>query len=197
MTHASLFTGIGGFDLAAEMMGWTNLFQCEWDPFCQQVLQYRFPHTAKYHDIHDLRGRKWSGTVDVLSGGFPCQPYSNAGKRMGKADDRHLWPEMLRVIREVRPRYVVGENVAGLLTWNGGVVIEEVLSDLEAEGYRTLPPVVIPAAGKGAPHRRDRVWIIAANPHGARRTNGHSEAMKYVGIIDAELKRRDSVATEQ
>lgn len=497
MTHASLFTGIGGFDFAAEMMGWTNLFQCEWDPFCNEVLSYRFPHTAKYKDIHEFRGEKWRGSVDVLSGGFPCfvagtmvktgcgyrpieslspmdmvlthrgrympithvmrkdsaptisikaqgihapirttrehpflvrksrvapprwtdardmkkgdfigyrctdgflqigtpefwyvvgrylgdgwiqdqmrtsripkgkrgsrinsrnwkviictskddessllsriiaagfnptvsrdrttvkfiicskalvlflssfgkyahgkslpgfcsllthdrqeqlfmgwadadgyidrdgsirvttvsdglaismaeiarnvyrravnisrktvhrechiegrlvnerpqfcvtvstgkfsfyadghvwclvkqiidddiphevfniavhedetytvggitvhncQPYSNAGKRLGKADERHLWPQMLRAIREVRPRYVVGENVAGLLTWNGGVVIEEVLSDLEAEGYRTLPPLVIPAAGKGAPHRRDRVWIIA------------------------------------
>lgn len=160
MNHASLFTGIGGFDLASEWMGWNNIFQVEIDEWCQRLLKQNFPHAERYGDIKQIKGWKYSGTIDVLSGGFPCQPYSTAGKRKGKSDDRHLWPEMLRVIREVSPRWVVGENVRGLTNWNGGLVFDEVQADLEAAGYEVIP-FLLPAAGVNAPHRRDRVWFIA------------------------------------
>lgn len=160
MTHASLFSGIGGFDLAAEWMGWTNVLHCERDSFCQRVLKYHFPNAKTYNDVKTFDGTEWRGRVDILTGGFPCQPYSSAGKRLGKDDERHLWPEMCRIISEVAPAYVVGENVRGLLNWNGGVVFEEVCADLESLGYEVWTGV-LPAAGVGAPHRRDRIWWVA------------------------------------
>jgi DNA (cytosine-5)-methyltransferase 1 len=160
MNHASLFSGIGGFDLAAEWMGWTNLFNCEWEEFPRQVLKHHFPNAIQHGDIKELDATAYAGRVDILTGGFPCQPYSLAGKRKGKEDERHLWPEMLRVIRECAPRYVVGENVRGLVGWNGGLVFEEVCADLEACGY-AVQPFLLPACGVGAPHRRDRVWFVA------------------------------------
>ncbi len=163
MNHASLFSGIGGFDLAAEWMGWTNVLHCERDPFCQRVLQYHFPNAKTYNDVKTFDGTEWRGRVDILTGGFPCQPYSSAGKRLGKDDERHLWPEMCRIISEVAPAYVVGENVRGLLNWNGGVVFEEVCADLEAMGYEVWTGI-LPAAGVGAPHRRDRIWWVAYHP---------------------------------
>ena len=141
-------------------MGWENVFQVEKDPFCQAVLKKNFPNTKRYGDIKEFDGTKYRGTIDVVSGGFPCQPYSNAGKRKGKDDERHLWPEMLRVIREIQPSYVVGENVGGLLTWNNGLVFDEVQIDLENSGYQ-VQPIMVPACAKNAPHRRDRIWIIA------------------------------------
>jgi DNA (cytosine-5)-methyltransferase 1 len=160
MNHASLFSGIGGFDLAAEWMGWTNVLHCERDLFCQHVLKYHFPNAKTYNDVKTFDGTEWRGRVDILTGGFPCQPYSSAGKRLGKDDERHLWPEMCRIISEITPTYVVGENVRGLLNWNGGVVFEEVCADLEAMGYEVWTGI-LPAAGVGAPHRRDRVWWVA------------------------------------
>lgn len=160
MKHGSLFTGIGGFDYAAELMGWDNLFQCEKDEYCNALLKQNFPNTIKHGDIKETNFSRYRGSIDVLSGGFPCQPYSSAGKRKGTEDERHLWPEMLRVIREVSPRWVVGENVRGLTNWNGGLVFDEVQSDLEAAGYE-VTPFLLPAAGVNAPHRRDRIWFIA------------------------------------
>ena len=171
MTHGSLFSGIGGFDLAAEWMGWTNIFNCEWEDFPRQVLKHHFPHAQQYRDIREFDATAYAGRVDIVSGGFPCQPYSTAGKRKGKDDERHLWPEMLRVIRECTPRYVVGENVRGLVNWSGGVVFEEVCANLEDAGY-AVQPFVLPAAGVGAPHRRDRVWFVAYADHKGRR-DGH------------------------
>ncbi len=116
LKHGSLFSGIGGFDLAAEWMGWENKFHCEWNEFGQRVLNYYWPEAELFKDITKSDFTKYYGTIDVISGGFPCQPYSTAGKRLGKEDERHLWPEMLRAIREVSPRYVVGENVRGVLS---------------------------------------------------------------------------------
>jgi DNA (cytosine-5)-methyltransferase 1 len=162
MKHASLFSGIGGFDLAAQWMGWDNLFHCEIDKTCQKILQYYWPNAKTYTDVKTTDFTIWRGRIDVLTGGFPCQPYSSAGKRKGKEDERHLWPEMLRAIREIQPTWVVGENVLGLTNWNGGLVFEEVCADLEAEGYE-VQPYVLPAAGINAPHRRDRVWFVAKN----------------------------------
>lgn len=160
MRHASLFTGIGGFDLAASWMGWENVMQCEIDGFCQSVLRYHFPSASLYGDIRQLDGKQWNGKVDILTGGFPCQPFSSAGRRRGTEDDRHLWPEMLRVIREIQPSWVVGENVRGLVSWNDGLVFESVCADLEANGYE-VQPFCIPACAVGAPHRRERLWFIA------------------------------------
>lgn len=160
MTHASLFSGIGGFDLAAEWAAWTNAFNCEIDPLCRRILKYHFPDAEQYADIRTTDFTIWRGRIDVLTGGFPCQPFSLAGKRKGTEDDRYLWPEMLRVIRTVRPRWIVGENVFGIVNWSEGVVFEQVCSDLEAAGY-AVQPYIIPACGVGAPHRRDRCWFVA------------------------------------
>lgn len=160
MTHGSLFSGIGGFDLAAEWCGWENVFHCEWNTFGQKVLKHHFPNSISYNDITKTDFTIHRGTIDIISGGFPCQPYSSAGKRLGKEDERHLWPEMLRAIREIQPSWVVGENVRGLTNWNGGLVFDEVQTELEAEGYEVLP-FLLPACAVNAPHRRDRIWFIA------------------------------------
>lgn len=186
MNHGSLFSGIGGFDLASEWMGWDNKFHCEWETFPRRVLEYHFPNAISYGDIKQTDFTIWRGRIDILTGGFPCQPYSAAGKRLGKQDERHLWPEMLRAIREIKPRWVVGENVRGLLNWNGGVVLDEIYTDLEDEGYEVWT-FVLPAASVNAPHRRDRVWIVAyfdsriedknsrANPKTQGEVWGHEE----------------------
>lgn len=162
MRHGSLFSGIGGFDLAAEWMGWENVFHCEWNEFGKNLLHYYWPNADSLNDITKTDFTKYANKIDILTGGFPCQPYSSAGKRLGKEDERHLWPEMLRAIREIGPKYVVGENVFGLLSWNGGVVFDEVHAQLELEGYE-VQAVVIPAAAVNAPHGRDRVWFVAHN----------------------------------
>lgn len=160
MNHGSLFSGIGGFDLAAEWMGWTNKFHCDINPFSRKLCSFYWPEAQSYDNIKTTDFRIWRGKIDVLSGGFPCQPFSIAGKRMGKEDDRHLWPFMFEAIKQIRPRYVVGENVRGVLNWSNGLVLEEVFSDLESEGYE-VQAFVLPASGISAPHRRDRVYIVA------------------------------------
>ena len=175
MTHGSLFSGIGGFDLAAEWMGWENVFHCEYDPFCQKILKHHFPNSKLYEDIKTFKATKYRGRIDILTGGFPCQPFSTSGKRRGTEDERNLWGEMLRIIQEVSPRYVVGENVRGLLNWSGGVQFEQVCADLETEGY-DVTPYLLPACGKNAPHRRDRLWFVAQNTDkNGRRSNKRKE----------------------
>jgi DNA (cytosine-5)-methyltransferase 1 len=176
MTHGSLFSGIGGFDLAAEWMGWQNIFHCEWNPFGQQILKYYWPQAILYNDITKTDFSIHRGTIDILTGGFPCQPFSVAGKQKGTEDERHLWPEMLRAIREIQPRFVVGENVPGLVNWSNGMVFEQVQADLEAEGYE-VTPFILPAASVNAPHKRERIWFI-----------GHS---KHNGSFTAENRRND------
>jgi len=185
MNHASVFSGIGGFDLAAEWMGWNNVFNCECEEFPRQVLKHHFPNAIQHGDIKELDATAYAGRIDILTGGFPCQPYSLAGKRKGKEDERHLWPEMLRVIRECAPRYVVGENVRGLVGWNGGLVFEEVCTDLEAQGY-AVQPFLLPACGVGAPHRRDRVWFVAYS-----NDKGGSHGHRQVQGADGKIRQRD------
>ena len=160
LRHGSLFSGIGGFELAAEAMGWDNVFSVEFDPFCSHILQHHFPETDHFNDIYDFNAEPYRGQIDILSGGFPCQPFSSAGQKRGTSDNRYLWPEMLRVIREVGPTYVVAENVRGLVSWSDGMVFDTVCADLEGAGYEVLP-CLLPAAGIGAPHKRDRVWFVA------------------------------------
>lgn len=198
-THASLFSGIGGFDLAAEWVGWKNVFHCEINEFCAQILKYHFPNADHYEDIKTTDFTKWRGKINVLSGGFPCQPFSLAGRRKGAEDDRYLWPQMLRAIQEIKPDWVVGENVAGIITMvqpgkavelgrsatlfgedykdeeiQQQYVIETVCQDLEHSGY-SIQPILIPACAVGAPHRRDRVWFIA------NRTDTGAESMQQAG----------------
>ena len=194
-THASLFSGIGGAELAASWMGWTNVFHCEIQEFQRKVLEYWFPNSISYEDITKTDFTEWRGRIDVLTGGFPCQPFSVAGKRKGAEDNRYLWGEMLRAIRQIQPTWIVGENVNGILSMvqPGETVkvgraddlfeenyiyrkeqqftIDVIYEDLEHAGY-SVQPIVIPACAVGAPHRRDRVWIVA------HRTDTGSESVQ-------------------
>ena len=211
MRHGSLFSGIGGFDLAAQWMGWSNVFHVERDPFCQRVLKHHFPKSESYEDIKEFDGTAYAGRVDIISGGFPCQPFSAAGDRRGTSDDRYLWPEMFRVIRQARPAYVVAENVRGLISWNQGLVLDTVCADLEGEGFEVVP-VVLPAASVNAPHRRDRIWIVAANAEGGgvcgdtgelcqaqRRQNNelHAESVEYGATCSADASDTDSMGRQR
>ncbi|WP_417570463.1 DNA cytosine methyltransferase [Phocaeicola coprocola] len=204
MTHASIFSGIGGAELAAAWMGWTNLFHCEIQDFPRQVLDYWFPDSISYGDITRTNFEQWNGKVDVLTGGFPCQPFSLAGQRRGADDNRYLWPEMLRAIREINPTWVVGENVTGIKTMvesceeikvgrtddlfeenyiyreESWFTLEKICEELNAAGY-SVQPFVIPACAVGAPHRRDRIWIVA------HRTDS--------GIETMQQKRKDGVSS--
>ena len=197
--HASLFSGIGAPELAALWLGWQNVFHCEINEFCNTILNYWFPNSINYENIKTTDFSRWQGQIDILTGGFPCQPFSSAGRRLGADDDRYLWPEMLRVIRQIQPTFVIGENVAGILSMvqpgeevkvgsttslfeenddiyqkKQGFVVETVCSDLEREGY-SVQPFVIPACAVGAPHRRDRVWIVA------HRTDTGAESLQQGG----------------
>lgn len=160
MKVLDLFSGIGGFSLAAHRLGWKTVAFVEKDLFCQKVLAKNFKGVPIYGDITEFSGRPFRGAVDVVTGGFPCQPFSQAGKREGTSDERHLFPEMLRIISEVRPRFAVAENVRGLLSIESGQVFADVVASLEGEGYEVVT-FCIPASSVGAPHRRDRLWIVA------------------------------------
>lgn len=157
ITHASLFTGIGGFDLAAEWMEWENIFQVELNEFCQQKLTKNFPNVTKYKDIKEFNGTPYAKRIDVLTGGFPCQTFSIAGKG---TLDLTLWKEMYRTITEIKPPFIVAENVSGIVSRKGGMAFDIVCTDLENFGYE-IQPLNIPVAGKGAPHERERIWFIA------------------------------------
>jgi DNA (cytosine-5)-methyltransferase 1 len=195
MTHGSLFSGIGGFDLAAEWMGWENVFHCEWNKFGQKVLKYYWPNAISYENICTTDFTVHRGQIDILTGGFPCQPYSTAGKRLGKADERHLFPEMLRCIKEIKPRWIIGENVRGLVSWNGGLVFHEVYDDLERQGYE-VQSFLIPAASVNAPHRRDRIWFVA-HTNDKRRSNGFGQVQRENGEISQWDNHAESCDTDK
>ncbi|MDK2920132.1 MAG: (cytosine-5)-methyltransferase 1 [Candidatus Petromonas sp.] len=155
MYVGSLFSGIGAMDYGLQLAGMEIAWQVEIDEFCRKVLQKYWPEVPKYGDIREVKPDELE-PVDLICGGFPCQPFSTAGKRRGTADDRYFWPEMFRVIKALRPRWVLGENVAGIVN----LALDTVLSDLESEGYETAT-FIIPACAVNAPHRRDRVWVVA------------------------------------
>lgn len=190
ITHASVFSGIGASELAAEMLGWKNLFHCEINEFGRKVLDYHFPNAISYEDITTTDFSEWRGKVTVLTGGFPCQPFSYAGKRRGSEDDRYLWPYMLNCINQVRPTWFIGENVVGITTMvfpsedvkvgeqadlfgegdgyeiyekREKYVLGEIYGNLENIGY-SVQAFIVPACAVGAPHRRDRIFIVAHRP---------------------------------
>ncbi|MGD2087255.1 MAG: DNA (cytosine-5-)-methyltransferase [Candidatus Aminicenantes bacterium] len=155
LTHGSCFSGIGGFEIAARWAGIETNWSIEVDEYCREILNLHFKKTKKYKNIMEVNLNELE-PVDIISGGFPCQPFSYAGKRRGKADDRYLWPKMLEIIRIVKPSFVLGENVYGIIN----MALDQTLIDLEDSGY-TCETFCIPACALNAPHRRDRVWIIA------------------------------------
>lgn len=208
LTHLDLFSGIGGFAYAADQVfGDVEHIFCDNDKFCRQVLKKHWPESEIYSDIKQITTNPFGGRLQggeqektegqsqladrercdqtpfLLTGGFPCQPFSQAGARRGTADDRYLWPEMLRVIRLAQPEWVIAENVGGLVTWNEGLVLETVCLDLEAAGYE-VQPFIIPAVAVNAPHRRDRVWFIA-----------HAKSDGYYGKVGLE-RQPDTQAAE-
>jgi DNA (cytosine-5)-methyltransferase 1 len=220
LRHGSLFSGIGAAEIAAEMLGWENVFHCEINPFGRQVLEYWFPNSDSYEDITKTDFSQYRGQIDVLTGGFPCQPFSYAGKRGGQTDDRYLWHEMLRVIDQVRPMWVIGENVNGITTmvesykvtevgvesslFNEGdgihryrseqtFTIERICNDLESKGY-SVQPMLIPACAVGAPHRRDRIFILAYNVTDTYGSNDLRESGEHEGESNEKrISKRNEV----
>lgn len=189
MTHGSLFSGIGGFDLGAKWAGIETVWQCEKDPYCRKVLQKHFPETILYQDIKEMVNEEIPA-VDIISGGFPCQPFSQAGKRSGQADDRWLWPEMVSIIKKVRPRWIIGENVPGIVN----MALDTVLVSLEDTGY-TCQTISLPACGLNAPHKRQRIFIVA-HAYGMRcSTRCTLTGREEGGVIDGRCREiRSSMA---
>lgn len=222
LVHGSLFSGLDAPSVAASWLGWKNAFHCEINPFCNVILNYWFPESEHYEDITKTDFRKWRGRIDVLTGGFPCQPFSVAGQRKGADDDRYLWPEFKRAIREIQPTWVVGENVGGIITMvqpgdevevgsqaslfgednrkrvllRQQYVVETICSDLEREGY-SVWPLVIPACAVGAPHRRDRVWFVAhRNSAGIQEERPEQQATRTSGICTQSATHRSDTGVE-
>jgi len=185
-----LFSGIGGFSLGLERTGgFETAAFCEYEDFPRQVLAKHWPDVPCFPDVRELKGEDINGPVDVICGGYPCQPFSQAGQRRGKEDDRHLWPEFSRLVDELRPTWVIGENVAGHISMG----LDDVLSDLEGQGYacRTF---VIPACAVGAPHRRDRVWTVANAKFAERRAVDTSGFTDKGGAYAHGLPRREEIS---
>src|SRR3972149_8132894 len=221
MRHLDLFSGIGGFALAADRV-WPEIEHifCDNDLFCQEVLRKHWPDSKIYGDIRTItdttsdRRREGSATSlqeghqeepqhsreleggferpYLLTGGFPCQPFSQAGRRRGTEDDRYLWPEMLRVIQLTKPTWIIGENVGGFITWNEGLVLQQVCLDLEGEGYE-VQPFIIPAVSVNAPHRRDRVWVVANRECAGRGTRNRQKNDRGEWKIKKSYKERDFI----
>lgn len=189
--HLDLFSGIGGFALALE-----NVFEkvehvfCEIDPFCHKILNKHWPTSTIYKDVKTLKAHGDS-RADIITGGFPCQPFSTAGRRRGTEDDRHLWPQMARIIGEFKPSWVIAENVSGLLAQERGLVFEQVCTDLEGQGYETMA-FVIPACSTNAPHKRDRIWIIA-HANGERRVKDAFQKGQHREVLSKRTRNLDDL----
>ena len=190
-TQLDLFSGIGGFALACRWLGIETIGFCKIEPYAQRVLQKNFPGVRIFEDVRKLQTdefpRPW-----LITGGYPCQPFSQAGKRRGEEDDRHLWPAMFEIIRSSRPDWVLAENVAGHISMG----IDQVLSDLESEDY-TVQPLIIPACAVDAPHRRDRVWIVCnAKRDSKGRTYGSESGRSKRERKDENIIQRDEVGRD-
>jgi DNA (cytosine-5)-methyltransferase 1 len=181
-THLDLFSGIGGFALAAKWNGYRTVGFCDNEPYAQAVLKKHWPDVPCHKDIREVRGELYAG-VTLLTGGFPCQPFSVAGKQRGKDDNRYLWPEMLRVIQEAKPAWIIGENVAGIVN----LALDQVCADLEGQGYE-VEPIIVPACAVDAPHRRDRVWIV-----GHSKLNGLAACKTSGGLFDESEEQRGKI----
>jgi DNA (cytosine-5)-methyltransferase 1 len=181
-THLDLFSGIGGFALAARWNGYRTVGFCDNEPYAQAVLKKHWPEVPCHKDIREVRGELYAG-VTLLTGGFPCQPFSVAGKQRGKDDNRYLWPEMLRVIQEAKPAWIIGENVAGIVN----LALDQVCADLEGQGYE-VEPIIVPACAVDAPHRRDRVWIV-----GNSKLDGLTASKTSGGLFDQSEEQRGKV----
>jgi DNA (cytosine-5)-methyltransferase 1 len=181
-THLDLFSGIGGFALAAKWNGYRTVGFCDNEPYAQAVLKKHWPEVPCHKDIREVRGELYAG-VTLLTGGFPCQPFSVAGKQRGKDDNRYLWPEMLRVIQEAKPTWIIGENVAGIVN----LALDQVCADLEGQGYE-VEPIIVPACAVDAPHRRDRVWIV-----GHSKLDGLTASKTSGGLLDQSEEQRGKV----
>jgi len=193
MNHLDCFSGIGSWALAAKWMGWNTLAFVEKEPFCQQVLKKNFNGVPIHDDIFTFSALPFRGRVDILTGSTPCQPFSQAGKREGSNDARHLFPEFLRVVAECQPEWVIIENVYGLLNIEGGQVFEAYNTSLESEGY-SVQTLCIPASALNAPHRRDRLWIVA-HSNSIRERTGCGEIQEANGEVsqwDDDAKSRNS-----
>ncbi len=195
MNHLDLFSGIGGFSLALEKVGFKTVAFCEKDPYCKLLLQKHWKGVTIHDDIKKLEAKDIKEPIDILTGGFPCQPYSVAGKQKGTGDDRYLWPDMFRIIKEVKPTWIIAENVRGIINIQDGVVFETVCTDLESEGYE-VQAFIIPAAGVGAPHKRERVWIVANSRRTLReRTEFTGKNENEIGKEATNKHQRSSRAT--
>ena len=196
MKVLDLFSGIGGFSYGLEKLGFKTVAFCEIDKFCKLLLQKHWKGVKIYDDVKEITKQRLETDgvelPDVITGGFPCQPFSVAGKQRGTDDNRHLWPQMFRIIRELAPRWVVGENVRGLVNIQDGMVFETVCTDLEGEGYE-VRAFNIPAAGVGAPHRRERIWIIANKKESM--VNSNKIRFQQHNETEEETSRRRSGTT--
>jgi DNA (cytosine-5)-methyltransferase 1 len=194
LAHFSLFSGIGGIDLAAEWAGFTTVGQCEIEDYPTKVLEKHWPNVPRWRDVRSVTKEsvrdRGIGTINLVSGGFPCQPYSVAGKQKGKEDERDMWPEMFRVIREIKPGWVLGENVPGLLTANNGMRILEIKKDLETENYETRF-ILSPASNYGASFEGKRLFIVAT-ANGSRHGRCASKKLREFErkLVEEEPERR-------
>ncbi len=190
MKVLDLFSGIGGFSLGLEWAGMSTVAFCERDPYCTTILNKHWPDTPVHNDVRNLDGKDYADSIDLVAGGFPCQPFSVAGNRRGSDDDRHLWPEMLRIIQEAKPRWVIGENVSGFIN----MALDDVSLDLESEGYE-VRPFVLPACAVDAHHRRDRVFIVAYRD--PTLAHSHGEGQLQQEGLECEVRRWSGDSGEQ
>jgi len=198
MKLLDLFSGLGGFSYGLERIGFKTVAFCEMDKYCKLVLQKHWKGAKIYNDVKEITKERLEADgielPEIITGGFPCQPFSVAGKQKGTSDDRHLWPEMFRIIKEFKPRWVIGENVKGITNIQDGMVFETVCTDLEGEGYE-VRAFNIPAAGVGAPHRRERIWIVAyAKCFNDSESIGESDGAQ--DQVQKEHRQNDSASRE-
>ena len=200
MKLLDLFSGIGGFSYGLEKLGFKTTAFCEMDKYCKLVLQKHWKGVKIYNDVKEITKERLESdgieSPDIITGGFPCQPFSVAGKQKGTSDNRHLWPEMFRIIQEFKPRWVIGENVPGIINIQDGVVFETVCTDLESEGYE-VQTFNIPASAVGAPHQRKRIWIVANSRRTLRqRSSIREENENEIRKENADMFKRSSSSSE-